>query len=136
MNNLAIELSKLIETGSKKYPLPYKKGNSIRIGKVIIRAKKDGFILFDCVEHEQICMTESKFGALAVAKLYIEDKDIDHALYLDRKYQKHHNDCAFYEHIINSAADNFKKDLAQVRLDLSEAHRSSIVSSLEDIIFD
>jgi hypothetical protein len=136
MNKLATELQNLIESGSKKYPLPYKKGNSIRLGHVIIRAKKDGFILFDCKERLQICMTASKHGALAAAKTYLANQDINKVLRLDHSYSKHDNDCAFYSHTIKKAKNDFKKEIAQTRLDISEAERSGLVNDLEAIIFN
>jgi len=136
MNKLATDLQKLIDAGSKKYPLPYKKGNSIRLGHVIIRAKKDGFILFDCKEGLQICMTASKHGALAAAKTYLANKDIDKVLRLDHNYNKHDNDCAFYANTIKKSKDVFKKEIARTRLDISEAERSCLVNDLEAIIFN
>ena len=120
MNNLAYELEKLITNGSRKYPMPYKKGNSIRLGKVVIRAKQDGYILFDCEQSEQICMTDSKYGALAAAK----------------KYQKHKNDTAFYKHVMKNASTSLKKEIAGIRLDVSEAYQNNAVYDLETIIFD
>ena len=136
MNNLAIELQKLIDSGSKKYPMPYKKGNSIRLGNVVIRAKKDGYILFDCQEKIQICMTVSKHGALAAAKTYLAKKDIHKVLRLDHNYSKHDNDCAFHKNTLQKAKTQFKKDIAQTRLDISEAERGLLVNDLEAIIFN
>lgn len=136
MNNLATELQKLINNGSKKYPMPYKKGNSIRLGKVVIRAKQDGYILFDCELGEQICMTYSKYGALAAAKKYLAGENLSFVLMLDQRYQKHKNDSAFYKHSLSKATTSFKKELAGTRLDISEAHKNSAVYDLETIIFD
>lgn len=135
MNNLAHELQTLINHGSKKYPVPYKKGNSIRLGKVVIRAKKDGYLLFDCEYNEQICITNSKYGALAAAKKYLAGEKLNTVLMLDRKYQKHLNDSAFYKHAMQTA-DTIKKEIVETRLDISEAQKNHAVFDLETIIFD
>ena len=135
MNNLAYELQTLINQGSKKYPMPYKEGNSIRMGKVVIRAKKNSYLLFDCEHNEQICVTNSKYGALAAAKKYLAGEKLTTVLILDRKYQKHLNDTAFYKHTMRSA-NNSRKQIVETRLDLSEAQKNSAVFDLETIIFN
>jgi hypothetical protein len=134
--NLSKQLAYIIDTGTRTNPLPMRKGNSIRIGKVAVRLSKKGYILFDCVDSEQICLANSKVGALAIAKLYNADRDITKAQDQDKIYEKHDNDCIFYEYGIKNAKDIFKKDLAHVRLGVSEANRDKAYRFLEAIIFD
>lgn len=136
MNNLAVELNKLIDSGSRKYPIPYKKGNSIRMGKIVIRAGKSGYILFDCEINLQICTTFSKYGALAAAKKYLKGEDLSFVLMLDEKYQKHKNDAEFYKHSIKNSNNEQKKEVVESRLDLSEAYKESAAYDLETIIFE
>ena len=135
--NLSKKLEQLIEAGTKRNPLPMVKGNSIRIGKVAIRySQNKGYILFDCESHNQICIAESKPGALAIAKKYNLDQDIAYTRMYDKEYIKHDNDCAFYEYTYNNTSDVFKKDLAQIRLEISKARKHDFYQKLEAIIFN
>jgi hypothetical protein len=135
--NLSKQLAYIIDKGTRNNPLPMRKGNSIRVGKVAIRFSiKKGYILFDCVDSEQICLAHSKVGALAIAKLYNAEKDIGTAQDYDKTYEKHDNDCIFYEYSIKNASDIFKKDLADVRLGVAVANRDKAYRFLEAIIFD
>lgn len=136
MTNLAEELKHIITQGARKYPMPFKKGNSIFIGNIVIRpSKQNGYFLFDTKQGEQITTTYSKYGALAVAKLYIENKDIYNALHHDKSLQKYDNDCMFYKHILKNSNDEFKKDTVEVRLEISQMHYEQSIAQLEQIIF-
>jgi hypothetical protein len=137
MENLTKQLSHIIDVGTKKNPLPMKKGNSIRVGTIAIRySANKGYLLFDCEQSKQVCLALSKPGALAIAKLYNAKKDYRHAIVNDREYDKHDTDCIFYEHLISSTTDNFRLDLAHIRLEVSEARRNNSYRILEGIIFD
>lgn len=135
--NFSKQLEHLINAGTKRNPLPIKQGNSIRVGKVIIRySKNKGYILFDCESSSQIHLAESKPGALAIARLYNNGNDIVNAKMYDKDYAKHENDCVFYQHTIENTDDIFKKDLANVRLGVSIAYKQKAYKKLEAIIFD
>ncbi len=137
MENLTKQLSHIIDVGTKKNPLPMKRGNSIRIGIVAIRySANKGYLLFDCQQSKQVCLALSKPGALAIAKLYNAKQDYRNAIVNDREYDKHDSDCMFYEHLINNTTDNFRLDLAHIRLEVSEARRNNSYRILEAIIFD
>jgi hypothetical protein len=137
MENLTKQLSHIIDVGTKKNPLPMKQGNSIRIGIVAIRySANKGYLLFDCEQSKQVCLALSKPGALAIAKLYTAKQDYRNAVVHDKEYDKHDTDCIFYEHLITSTTDNFKFDLAHIRLEISEARRNNSYRILEAIIFD
>jgi hypothetical protein len=137
MENLTKQLSHIIDVGTKKNPLPMKKGNSIRVGTIAIRySANKGYLLFDCEQSKQVCLALSKPGALAIAKLYNAKKDYRHAIVNDREYDKHDTDCIFYEHLISSTTDNFRLDLAHIRLEVSKARRNNSYRILEGIIFD
>lgn len=135
--NLSNKLAKLIDYGTKRNPLPMVKGNSIRIGKVAVRySKNKGYILFDCEDSKQFYVAGSKIGALAVAKEYSIDKDITLVKEYDKEYAKHDNDCVFYEYTIDNSANQMKRDLAQVRYEVSKSHRDIASQKLEAIIFE
>lgn len=138
MKTIAEELEHIIKTGTKKYPIPQKIGNSIRLGKVVIRYSKkhNHYKIFDCVDQEYVAETQTKYGALATAKQYVANRDIDRVLYLDRQYTKHYNDCASYKNILKHTDDPVKYDIIQTRLDISECKLDSVVYDLEHILFD
>jgi hypothetical protein len=135
--NLSNKLSKLIDNGTKRNPLPMVRGNSIRIGKVAVRySKNKGYILFDCESSKQFYVAGSKIGALAVAKVYSVDNDITVVKDYDKEYSKHDNDCVFYEYTIKNSNNSMKRDLAQVRYEVSKSRRDIASQKLEAIIFD
>ena len=51
------ELKALIEQGLEDVPFPYVKGNSVRIGNMIIRTSKSGNYVYDMKHKEQIAHT-------------------------------------------------------------------------------
>ena len=135
--NLSKKLEQLINNGTQRNPLPMVKGNSIRIGKVVIRySQNKGYIMFDCLLNEQFYIAHSKPGALAIAKQYNNDKPIDKCKMYDKDYAKHDSDCIFYEHTLNVTTNSFKKDLASVRLGVSQSHKENAYRKLEAVIFD
>lgn len=135
--NLSKKLANLIDSGTKRNPLPMVKGNSIRVGKVAVRySKNKGYILFDCESSKQFYIAGSKIGALAVAKEYSIEKDITLVMEYDKEYSKHDNDCVFYEYTMDTSANQMKRDLAQVRYEVSRAHRDRASQKLEAIIFN
>ena len=134
--NLSKKLANLIDKGTKRNPLPMRKGNSIRIGKVAIRySPNKGYILFDCEDHKQFYIAGSKLGALAVAKEYSIGNDIISVKEKDKEYSKHDNDCVFYEYTMKNSNNSMKRDLAQVRFEVSKSHRDNAAQKLEAIIF-
>jgi hypothetical protein len=135
--NLSNKLANLIDNGTKRNPLPMVRGNSIRIGKVAVRySKNKGYILFDCESSKQFYVAGSKIGALAVAKVYSVDNDITVVKDYDKEYSKHDNDCVFYEYTIKNSNNSMKRDLAQVRFEVSKSCRDIASQKLEAIIFD
>ena len=135
--NLSRKLAHLIDSGTKRNPLPMVKGNSIRIGKVAVRySKNKGYILFDCESSKQFYVAGSKIGALAIAKEYSIDKDITLVMEYDKEYSKHENDCLFYEYTMENSTNQMKQDLALVRYEVSKAHKERASQKLEAIIFN
>jgi len=99
-------------------------------------SKNKGYILFDCESSKQFYVAGSKMGALAVAKEYSIDKDITTVIEYDKEYSKHDNDCVFYEYTMENSTNQMKRDLAQVRYEVSRAHRDRASQKLEAIIFN
>lgn len=137
MKNLSNSLENLIVSEIGNNPLPYKKGNSIRVGPIAIRhSKKVGYIIFDCLEKKQVTVTYSRIAALAFAKHYNNRQKHEDILNLDFKIQKYSNDSVFYQNTITNASDNTKKNLAKIRLDLATAELETASHILENIIFE
>jgi hypothetical protein len=138
MKTLADDLHAIIKNGTQKYPLPQKIGNSIRLGKVIIRfsKKQNSYILYDCVDQVFIAEAVTKYGALATAKFYVANKPIDKVLQLDKQYIKHKNDCMAYRHTIKTSKDLFRAEIANTRLSVSQVKMDAALNDLEDIIFE
>lgn len=131
------QLQSIIDNGIKNNPLPYRKGNSIRIGKIVIReSKAQGYIIFDSDLSEKIAIAGSLRGAIAVAKKYLQNQDYQHAQFLDMRYVKYLNDSVFYKETLSKSKDPVRKLVAQDRLDIAEDEILAISKSLEDIIFD
>ena len=123
--NLSKQLEEIIDRGTRKNPLPIKKGNSIRIGKVIIRySRHKGYIIFDSENSRQIHLAHSN-----------EDKDFYCIKNADEVYAKHDNDCIVYESMMEKATTPLKKDLFEIRLGVSEEKREKARIELEGIIF-
>lgn len=136
MKHIILELESIVNKTLNDMPLPYVKGNSIRIGKVIIRySKRNGYVLFDCKKQEKIAETYSKAAALAVANYYIKNRKINHILEMDHNYQKHDLDCYFYKNIIDNSKDEFRKDSVTFRYENSLVKAQELRQAIEDIIF-
>jgi len=130
------DLKHIINTQTRKYPVPYKSGNSIRIGTVAIRhTKNNEYVILDCVKNSSVCKTSSKFGALAAARMYLKNSSINQVLYLDQQYQKYKNDIAFYKNSIKKTKSNTRKQILETRMEVSRAHLDQAVVQLEEIIF-
>jgi hypothetical protein len=137
MKNIAKTLDDIIRVGLQNTPLPYKKGNSIRIGPIAIRqSPRLGYILFDCAIRKQVTVTHSKLAALAWAKHYKNTRYQKRILELDNQIERLSNDCVFYQNTINNSNDQIKKFVAEDRLGVVKAQLQEKEDILEDIIFD
>lgn len=98
MTNTALlkDLQDLIEVNLDPSMFPYQKGNSIRIGKMVVRESKKGFMIFDCKDQKQIAILFSKTAALALAKSLSSGKDnTKKVMELDNTIQKNYMDALF-----------------------------------------
>ena len=85
------ELQHLIEDKLDPSLFPYQKGNSIRIGKIVVRDSKKGFLIYDCQENKQVAITFSKTAALALAKsLSKGTNNMSTVMDLDKTIQKNY----------------------------------------------
>jgi hypothetical protein len=138
MTNTALlkELHHLIEENLDPSMFPYQKGNSIRIGKMVIRDSKKGFLIFDCQENRQIAITFSKTAAIALAKSLAKgNNNIDTVMNLDNTIQKNYMDALFFTNTIKTTKDDFRKDVSMIRLEIAKLRTAHAKSALDRIIF-
>lgn len=137
MKHIINQLQAIIDHGIRNNPLPYRKGNSIRIGSMVIReSKQQGYIIFDASDSKQVSTAYSLAGALAITKKYMSEESIQHAQYLDNKIEKYSNDCMFYKHTMTRTKDNFRKEITIDRYELAKAEIQTLKHDLENIIFN
>jgi hypothetical protein len=130
------ELQHLIEDKLDPSLFPYQKGNSIRIGKIVVRDSKKGFLIYDCQENKQVAITFSKTAALALAKsLSKGTNNISIVMDLDKTIQKNYMDALFFTNTIKTTKDEFKKDVVVTRLEIAKARTAKAKSVLDSIIF-
>jgi|TARA_B110000240_G_scaffold57793_1_gene65801 hypothetical protein len=133
---LVNDLQNLIEDKLDPSLFPYQKGNSIRIGKMVVRQSKKGFLIFDCKDKKQIAITFSKTAALALAKSLADGHDnTNKVLSLDNTIQKNYMDALFFTNTLNVSEDTFKKDITLNRLEVAKARTATAKNALDLIIF-
>ena len=130
------DLQHLIETNLDASLFPYQKGNSIRIGKIVVRDSKKGFLIYDCQENKQVAITFSKTAALALAKSLAKGhNNTNTVMQLDQTIQKNYMDALFFTNTIKTTNDEFKKDVTLTRLEIAKARTANAKSALDSIIF-
>ena len=117
--------------------IPYKKGNSIRIGEYVIRKNNTGYLIYNCSTNKKVTNFWSNPAALA----YVKGK-IDHIKYtedifrLDKTLEKNEIDSMFYKNTIEKAPEGPRKEAALVRLEIAEANVYNARHRLIGLIFD
>jgi hypothetical protein len=131
------DLEELLDVKVDLAKFPYQKGNSIRIGKFVVRESKYGsFKIFNCELNAQIAETFCKTSAIALAKSAANG--VDHKtriLSLDNDIQKWYNDCVFYKHNIKITKDYNRKDILEMRYDIAKRRTADAKQQLDRIIF-
>ena len=131
------ELSDLINRSIDIADFPYKKGNSIRIGRDAIRKKKSAYIIIDCSTNKIIEQMFSQTAAVALAKRLAKDdmhSQIE-IMRLDQQLQKNYIDCIFYSHTIKNTKDELKKSATLDRYDVAKYRVEDATAALECHIF-
>ena len=131
------ELKALIEQGLEDVPFPYVKGNSVRIGNMIIRTSKSGNYVYDMKHKEQIAHTFSKTAAVAIAKNKSIGQDVvKDVMLIDYDIEKNYNDALFFAHSSKKAQDDLRKDVLECRLEIATGKIEQGRSRLEDYIYN
>ena len=130
------ELNALIEKGLSKTHFPYKKGNSIRIGKMIVRTTKHGNLVYDSKTNRQVAHTFSKLEALGIAKTLAHDENrTKRIVELDTVLQKHFLDAMFYKHSMNKTKEDVRRDILQTRYEISADRIEDLREQLSNFLF-
>ena len=125
------DLQEIIEDNLDPTLFPYRKGNSIRIGSIVIRESKKGNLVYDVNANKQIARTFSKTAAVAIAR----GGDIQDVLELDREIMKHFNDCLFYKNTIKHSKNEISINVAETRYEISSDKTQELKRKLDRYIF-
>jgi len=131
------QLESLLDDPYYMGKIPYKKGNSIRIGHYIIRKNKTGYLVYDCGDNRKVDHFWSKSAALAYVKLDLDGKNLHTEIKkLDKTLEKNQIDAMFYRNTIKKASEEIRKSSARVRLDIAEENAYNAKYRLIGLIFD
>ena len=131
------QLESLLDDPYYMGKIPYKKGNSIRIGHYIVRKNKTGYLVYDCVDNKKVDHFWSKSAALAYVKLDLDGKKLHTEIKkLDKTLEKNQIDAMFYRNTIKKASEEIRKSSARVRLDIAEENAYNAKYRLIGLIFD
>lgn len=137
MNKSQIDLLSELLNKIDPSDFPFVKGNTIHIGKTIVRPSRGRFAVFDIKSNTMICKTFSKHSAVAIAKNYAKTDKIDNEIKrLDDQLNKHYNDCLFYMHTMNSSSNPVKADVAEMRYEISFDKSLDLKEKISKFIFD
>jgi hypothetical protein len=133
------ELKSLIEEGVKNLPVPYAKGNSIRIGSMVVRSSSHGHLVYDIEENKKIAHCFSKRAAIAIAKNIAEGRNkniVREVKTIDDMLSKHYNDALFFKHGLYTTKEASRKDILETRLDISMYKVDACKHQLDQFIYN
>lgn len=130
------DLDEIVNKGLEDIPIPYVKGNSIRIKHIVVRKSRNGFLIYDAKDNVQITRTMFKSSAIAIAKNLASNIDVlEKVQQIDTDMAKHYNDALFYKHIIKTSKDNATIEIRENRLDIALQESSKLRKALDRFIF-
>lgn len=133
---LISDLEEIVNKGLEDVKIPYAKGNSIRIGHIIVRTSPKGFLIYDVTDNRQVARVNFKTTAIAIAKNLAQGKNItEKLLEFDYIMLKHYNDAVYYKNSIRKTKDEFKKEVRQTRLDVAIEESRRVRHLLDKFIF-
>jgi|TARA_B100001093_G_scaffold77473_1_gene68523 hypothetical protein len=136
---LAKELEEIVVHGLSQVPIPYEKGNSIRVKNIVIRKHKNGYRIFDISTNKHVVTTFTKTAALAIAKIVGErgnSNDIRDIIVLDNKVCKNYMDALFAKRAIEVSKDITRIEASEVKFDIATDRAWSSLAQIESYIFD
>ena len=136
--HLTQQLQEIIEAGLVRVPIPYEKGNSIRIKNLIIRKHHNGYRLFNLTTNKHICTVFCKTTALAIAKLTVEKThfDMKNIIKLDDKVAKLYMDALYAKRSMKTGDTEERRESAEVQFDIATQEAWTALAAIERYIFD
>jgi len=129
------ELEEIVDNEMSNYNFPVVKGNSIRIGSLIIRnSKRFGYVIVDIATSKTVGNAHSKYGAVALANAHIRDTSTINIRRYDNIINKNTNDSYFYVNSIIRSTDKFRQDILSSRLEIAQQNIQSAKESLDSYI--
>ena len=135
---LAKELEALINRNLDTSYFPYVKGKSIRIGHIIVRETRFGFLVFDTKNNKEVDKMFCKTSAVALAKQEASGSltnPIEYIRKLDKEIEKNFNDAIFYKHTMRVTKDDTKFFVAQTRYDIAASRTLYAKEELDKYIY-
>jgi hypothetical protein len=131
-------LNEIMEAGLSEYPVPFKKGNSVRIKNVVMRKNGKGYHVFNLIDKQHVIFTPSKTTALAVAHCTAHGLDyhVTDIRRLEEKMSKYYNDAIFYKYTVEHSKDEVRADSAQMRFEIAIDECMRIRDQIENYLFD
>ena len=136
---LSKELEESVVYELSQVPIPYEKGNSIRVKNIVIRKHKNGYRIFDISTNKHVVTTFTKTAALAIAKIVGESgnsNDIRDIIALDNKVCKNYMDALFAKRAIEVSKDIQRTEASEVKFDIATDKAWSSLAQIESYIFD
>lgn len=134
--HIAKQLEEIVNKGLEDLPIPYQKGNSIRIKHMIVRENSKGFLIFNSKDNCQICQVQFKSSALAIAKNLAEGRNFTQKILdLEHMLSKYYNDALFYKHTVKVTKDDTRRFNARIRLDIAVEESRRVRKILDRYIF-
>ena len=136
--SLISELEAIVNKGFEDFPFPYVKGNSIRIGKVVIRKSKHGYLVYNTEINKQTAHTFSKASAIAMANCIAKGRDSQITttiMDIDKTIEKHYMDSLYFKNNYERTKDMFRKEVLSTRLDLAVSNTEQARALLDDYIY-
>tara|TARA_B100000085_G_scaffold274395_1_gene290970 strand:+ start:436 stop:864 length:429 start_codon:yes stop_codon:yes gene_type:complete len=136
--NLTKQLEEIIISGLERMPIPYEKGNSIRVKNIVIRKHSNGYRIFNCKTNKFIANTFSKTASLAIAKEMAVNPnfDVKNITKLDDTVSKHYNDALFAKRTMENAEDDARYMTAEIKYDIATQKAWAALADIERYIFD
>lgn len=134
--NLVKELEKLINDSIDKSVIPYVKGKTIYIGKMVVRPSRHGYAVFNTETNSLVSKTFCKTSAVALAKSLAHGKNFTSQIKeLDHLITKYYNDCIFYKYTMNKTDDEIRREVAEMRYEIARDKTDMAKQKLDTIIF-
>ena len=125
------DLQEIIEANIDPTLFPYQKGNSLRIGSIVIRESTKGHLVYCAKANKQIARTFCKTAAVAIAR----GGDVQDILQLDNEIMKHFNDCIFYNNTMKNSKNETARFVAESRYEISSDKTQQLKDKLDYYIF-